>query len=159
MNKRQTKSGVQERVRHMLVVERLCSRFHLIAQQLPSRFRVENERDVQDLLRALLVLEHDDIRPQTWTPGYAEGNARTDFLLRLEQIVLEARLAQDRLDAAMLNEQLAIDIRQHAQQPDCKTLVCFIYDPAGRVANPRAIEHELSGERDGLTVRVIIAPH
>lgn len=158
MSKRQSQSGVHERVRHMLMVERLCSRFHWVAQQLLPRFRLQDERDVQDLLRALLVLEHDDIRPQTWTPGYAAGNSRTDFLLKIEQIVLEARLAQDGLEAKTLGEQLALDIHQHQPHPDCKTLVCFVYDPDGRVANPRAIEHELSGERAGLAVRVIIAP-
>jgi hypothetical protein len=148
----------------MLVIERLCSRFHLVARQLRLRrgnretLRVEDEADVQDLLRALLVLDHEDIRPIAWTPEYAGGTPRADFLLKLEQVVIEARLARGGWQAAELRQELAVDIRAHTQLPDCKTLVCFVYDPEGRIANPRAIEEELSGDRDGLAVRVIIAP-
>jgi hypothetical protein len=32
--------------------------------------RVEYEFDIRDLLHALLTLEHDDVRPVEWTPGY-----------------------------------------------------------------------------------------
>jgi hypothetical protein len=148
----------------MLMLERLCSRFHLVAEQLRSRhsnrdtLRVEDEYDVQDLLRALLHLEHDDIRPEEWTPSYADGCSRTDFLLKLEQIVLEVKKTWNGLGAGELVEQIKIDIQKYKQHPDCRTLVCFVYDPEGRIANPRGIEKDLSGDKDGLAVRVIIAP-
>ncbi len=51
-----------------------------------------------------------------------------------------------------------VDIQKYKQHPDCRTLVCFVYDPEGRIANPRGIENDLSGDKEGLTVRVIIAP-
>jgi len=161
----QSKSAVHARVRTMLVIERLCSRFHLVAQQLRLRsgsretLRVADEADVQDLLHALLLLEHDDVRPIAWAPEYAGGGARTDFLLALEQTVLVARMTRDGLGAAELGEYLAADIRHHRQHPACRTLVCFVYDPERRIADPRRVEDHLSGERDGLAVRVLIAPH
>jgi len=37
-------------------------------------------------------------------------------------------------------------------------LFCFIYDPEGRIANPRRLEAELTMVSDGYTVEVIIAP-
>jgi hypothetical protein len=160
----QPKSALHERVRQMMMLERLCSRFHLVATQLRSRhsnretLRVEDEDDVRDLLRALLTLEHDDIRPEAWTPGYAGGSPRTDFLLKLEQIVVEARKTGSSLGARELGEQLAVDIQKYQQHPDCGTLVCFVYDPEGRIANPRGVENDLSGDKGRLTVRVIIAP-
>jgi len=161
----QTKSALHERVRQMLMLERLCSRFHLVARQLRSRhsnrdtLHVEDEYDVQDLLHALLTLEHDDIRPEEWTPSYAGGSSRMDFLLKLEQIVIEAKKTRSGLGARELGEQLIVDIQKYKQHPDCRTLVCFVYDPEGRIANPRGIENDLSGDRDGLAVRVIIAPN
>lgn len=160
----QTKSALHERVRQMLMLERLCTRFHLVARQLQSRhgnretLQVEDVYDTQDLLHALLVLEHDDVRPDVWTPSYAGGGSRTDFFLGLEQIVIVAKIAGDGLGASQLGEQLSVDIQKHKQHPGCRTLVCFIYDPEGRMADPRGIENDLSGDRDGLTVRVIIAP-
>lgn len=160
----QAKSALYEHVRQMLMLERLCARFHLVVQQLQSRYNhrdtlhVEDEYDVRDLLQALLTLEHDDVRPEVWTPGYAGGKSRTDFLLKLEHIVVEARMAWRGLGARELGEQLAVDIQKYRQYPDYRTLVCFIYDPEGLIANPRSVESALSGDRDGLTVRVIIAP-
>ena len=158
------KSLVHARVRQMLMLERLCSRFHLVAQQLRSRhdhrptLDVQDEYDVRDLLHALLVVEHDDIRLETWTPSYAGGKSRTDFILRLEQIVVTARMVKDKLGAKELGEQLSVDVQKYKQHPDCRTLVCFFYDPARQLAYPHGLESELSGERDGLTVRVIVAP-
>ena len=159
----QTKTALHERIRRMLMLERLCSRFHLVARQLRSRhsnrdtLHVEDEYDVQDLLHALLTLEHDDIRPEEWTPSYA-ASSRMGFLLKLEQIVIEAKKTRSGLGARELGEQLIVDIQKYKQRPDCRTLVCFVYDPEGRIANPRGIENDLSGDKDGLAVRVIIAP-
>ena len=160
----QTKSALQEHIRQMLMLERLCSRFHLVARQLRSRhghrdtLHVEDEYDVQDLLHALLTLEHDDIRLEEWTPSYTGGSSRMDFLLKLERIVIEAKKTRSDLGARELGEQLLVDTQKYQQYPDCRTLVCFVYDPEGRIANPRGIENDLSGDKDGLTVRVIIAP-
>lgn len=160
----QTKSALHEHIRRMLILERLCSRFHLVAMQLRSRhshretFQVVDEYDVQDLLHALLTLEHDDVRPEEWTPSYAGGSSRMDFLLKLEQIVIAGKKSRSGLEARELEEQLIVDIQKYSLHPDCRTLVCFVYDPEGRIANPRSVESNLSGERDGITVRVIIAP-
>lgn len=159
-----TKGAVHAHVRHMLLIERLCARFHRVARQLQSRhdhratLHVADEYDLRDLLHALLTLEFDDIRPEVWTPEYAGGAVRLDFLLKLEQVVIVARLAGGDLVTGELPAQLSGDIEHYHQHPDCRTLVCFVYDPDGRFTNPRPIERELSGDRAGLTVRVIIAP-
>lgn len=160
----QTKTALHEHVRQMFQLERLCSRFHQIAQQLRSRhdqretLRVEDEADLCDLLHALLILEHDDVRRETWTPSYANGRSRTDLLLKLERIVIIAKKAQRGWDTRMVEEQLIADLQKYYPHPDCRTVVCFIYDPDGQIVHPHAMEHELSGDKDELTVRVIIAP-
>ena len=56
------------------MVEHICSRFHLIAQQLRNRhnnrytLNITDEYDVQDLLHALLKIHFDDVRPEEYTP-------------------------------------------------------------------------------------------
>ena len=116
------------------------------------------KRQSHRIAHALLTLEHDDVRPEEWTPSYADGRSRKDFLLKLERIVIEAKKTRSDLGTKELEEQIRIDIQKYKQHLDCKTLVCFVYDPEGRIADPREIENDLSGEKDGLTMRVIIAP-
>jgi hypothetical protein len=156
---------VQSQNRNYLsILERLCTRFHFVARQLHSRhnnrdtLHIKDEYDVQDLLHALLALEFDDIRPEEWTPSYAGGGSRMDFLLKPEQIVVEVKKTRSGLGASELGEQLIVDIQKYKRHPDCKTLVCFVYDPEGQIDNPRGIENDLSGDKEGLTVRVIITP-
>ena len=159
-----SKAVLHEHVRQMLMLERLCSRFHDVVLQLRSRqgqretFPLEDDHDLQYLLHALLILDHEDIRPQAWTPPYSGGSPRTDLLLRLEKIIVAARMARAGFEVKDFIEQLPADIQHYMLHPDCRTLVCFVYDPEGRFEKARELENELSGDRDGLKVRVIIAP-
>jgi hypothetical protein len=146
------------------LISRLCLRFHLVARQLRSRhdsrptLDVEDEYDVQDLLHALLHIHFDDIRREEWTPSYAGGASRMDFLLKGEQTVIETKRSRKGLEAKRLGDELIIDIQRYQSHPDCKCLICFVYDPEGRIANPRGIERDLSGSRTGVEVLVIIGP-
>jgi DpnII restriction endonuclease len=146
------------------LIERLCNRFHLAARQLRSRhsgretIEVEDEYDVQDLLHALLHLHFDDIRAEEWTPSYAGGSSRVDFLLKQDEIVIEAKKTRKGLGAKEVGEELIIDIARYQSHPDCKCLICFVYDPEGRIANPRGIENDLNRQHDQLKVLVTIAP-
>ena len=142
----------------------ICSRFHLVVSQLRSRRQdrdtldVQDEYDVQDLLHALLRLFFDDVRPEEWTPSYAGKSARMDFLLKNESIVVEAKKTRPGLGVKELGDQLIADIARYKGCSGCKTLFCFVYDPDGRVANPRGLEADLSRKEGDLNVRVLIVP-
>jgi hypothetical protein len=148
----------------LTAIERLCNRFHLVARQLRSRrenrktLEIEDEYDVQDLLHALLKLHFDDIRPEEWTPSYAGSSSRVDFLLKQERIVIEAKKTRKGLSPKDIADQLIIDINRYQSHPDCRRLICFVYDPEGRIGNPYAIENDLTGSHSNLEVQVIIAP-
>lgn len=145
-------------------VLRICDRFHLVARQLRSRHSdrptldINDEYDVQDLFHALLLLDFDDVRPEEWTPSYAGSSSRIDFLLKKEQIIIEIKKTRKGLAAKDIGEQLLVDIQKYQIHPDCKMLICFVYDPEGRVSNPVGIENDLSREFDGMPVKVIITP-
>lgn len=142
----------------------ICERFHLVARQLRSRregretLDVEDEYDVQDLMHALLHLYFDDIRPEEWTPSYAGKSSRMDFLLKQEQVVIETKKTRTGLAAKEVGAQLIEDIARYEAHPDCDTLVCFVYDPDGRIANPRGIENDLRRVEGGVKVEVWIRP-
>src|ERR1051325_638719 len=146
------------------LIELVCSRFHTVARQLHGRYNerstliIADEYDVQDLLHSLLRLFFDDIRAEEWTPSYAGGASRVDFLLKQERIVIEVKKTRPNLGAKQVGEQLIIDIARYKAHPDCKTLYCFIYDPEGRIANPQGIENDLSQGDDSFTVKVQITP-
>lgn len=158
-----TRGAVQERVRQMLVLERLGARLPLIAQRLQARpsqrpgFTVADERDLQELVGALLLLDHEGVQPATWTPPYAAGAPRTDYRLALERSVVVVRLARAGWGPAELAHELAADVAHYQASGECRTLVCLVYDPAGQWPDPRATEAALSGDHGALAARVFIA--
>ncbi len=78
-------------------LERLLRRLPRTVRELRWRqgdrppFRVEDETDLEDLLRAILPLHFDAVRPERRTPHYAAGG-RTDFLLAAERIAVAVKL-------------------------------------------------------------------
>jgi hypothetical protein len=145
-------------------IELIANRFHIIARQLRHRHSdrptliIENEYDVQDLFHALLRLFFDDIRDEEWTPSYAGGASRIDFLLKAEQVVIELKMTRAGLKAKEVSDQLIIDTDRYRAHPDCKMLVAFVYDPQEYLNNPRGIEHDLTKTTNGFPVKVIINP-
>lgn len=145
-------------------VQAICNHFHQAVRQIRNRhdnrptIDVNDEYDVQDLIHAFLRLHFDDVRAEEWTPSYAGSASRMDFLLKKEKIVIEVKKTRKNLGAKEVGEQLMIDIERYIAHPDCETLICFVYDPEGRVTNPVGIENDLNRETDNLKVITIITP-
>lgn len=145
-------------------LDELVLRFHAVAVQLRSRHAdrptldVNDEYDVQDLMHALLRIHFNDVRPEEWVPSYAGSASRTDFLLPEIDTVIEIKKTRSGLNAKSVGEQLIIDIAKYKKHPQCRRLVCFVYDPEGRVANPVGIESDLNSGDHGIEVRVSILP-
>lgn len=145
-------------------LDSLYSNFHQVARQLRRRYvdretiNVKDEHDVQDLIYALLRLRFSDIRPEEWTPSYAGGSARMDFLLKDRSIVIEIKMTRETLGDREIGDQLIEDIGRYKEHPDCHILSCFVYDPEGWISNPSGLERDLSKKIEGLTVSVRIEP-
>jgi hypothetical protein len=143
------------------IVINILNKFPAVANQLLNRygkretFRIEDEYDVQDLLHALLKIFYDDIRPEEATPSHAGKASRMDFLLKKEQIVIEVKKTSDKLTHKEVGDQLLIDIARYSAHPDCKTLICFVYDPEGKIENPGGLESDLNKSSSD-TLRVIV---
>jgi len=146
------------------ILRNLLLRFHAVTVQLRQRhdrrptLDVSDEYDVQDLLHALLCLYFGDIRPEEWTPSYAGKSSRVDFLLKREAIVVEVKKTRSGLTEKELGDQLIVDTARYSRMPDCKTLVCFVYDPESRIPNPGGLEADLSGTREKVAVEVLVLP-
>jgi len=139
------------------------SKFHRVARQLRTRYNnrgtleINDEYDVQDLLHALLQLYFDDIRKEEWTPSYAGGSSRQDFLLKNEKIVIEVKKTRASMTDRNLGEQLIIDIEKYKNHPGCNLLICFVYDPEGILGNPQGIMNDLNTKHKSFA-EVIIKP-
>lgn len=146
------------------LLQTLCRRFPRFARELGQRhgdragFEINDEYDVQDALRALLRLHFDDVRPEENVPSYGGARTRLDFLLKRERTVIETKMTREGLGQRKLVEELTNDKAHYRRHPDCDALVCFIYDPGGRVDNPAALETDLAGTEAGLTTTVIVGP-
>jgi hypothetical protein len=146
------------------VLRRLCARFHLVARQLRLRneyrptLEIEDEQDLQDLFYALLRLQFDEVGVEEWTPPYAKGIRRSCYLLDRERTLVVVKKTRSGLNARDFGEQLKSDQAHFGGRGDGRTLFCFIYDPDGRVGNPRGLEADLMSVSDSLSVEVIVAP-
>lgn len=148
-------------------IEAICNNFHLVVRQLRDRRQdretldVNDEYDVQDLFHSLLWLFFNDIRPEEVTPSYAGSSSRIDFLLKTEKIAIEIKMTRPGKgnEANRIGEELMIDIDRYKEHPDCTTLICFVYDPEGRIGNPDGITIDLLKKNtSSLKVDVFIRP-
>lgn len=146
-------------------IVKICNSFHLVARQLRKRhsnratLEIEDEYDVQDLFHALLRLFFEDIRAEEWTPSYAGSSSRVDFLLQQEKIVVELKKTRNGLGEKEVGNQLLIDIARYQSHPDCKNLICFVYDPEGRIGNPKGLENDLNNHsNERINIIALIRP-
>jgi hypothetical protein len=142
-------------------LESLLRRLPLVIRELRVRqgdrppFRVTDERDLEDLLRAILPLSFDTVRRQGRTPRYDTGT-RTDFLLPREGIALTLKWGRGNVSTAQLIEQFQEDAAYYRRQENCRTLVGFIYDPEGVLGETRLVETACSGLDPDLDVRCVV---
>ena len=146
------------------VLNNIFDRFHLVVKQFRNRYNsrptidVDDEYDVQDLLHGLLRLYFNDIRAEEWTPSYAGGSSRMDFLLKDEKIVIEVKKTRKGLGDKELGKQLIEDKAKYKVHPDCKKLICFTYDPDGRIVNPQGLINDLNSQDEDFEVEIVIKP-
>ena len=145
------------------ILETIFSNFNKMARKMRDRhdnrttLDINDEYDVQDLLYATLQLFFEDIRKEEWTPSYAGNSARVDFLLKNEEIVIEVKKTRASMKDKDLGDQLIVDIAKYKTHPNCKKLICFVYDPEGRIGNPVGMINDLEKQNENF-VKIFINP-
>jgi len=145
-------------------VKHLCNRFHAVTRQLRLRkeyratLDVEDELDVQDLIHAMLRFQFDDVEMDEWIPDYAEGTPRKTFLIDHGRLAIVAKKTRPGLTTKDLANQVKTDAARYSVRNRCAILLCFIYDPEGRIGNPRGLEADLTSVSDQFTVDVLVTP-
>jgi hypothetical protein len=101
----------------------------------------------RSLMHALLLVEFEDVRAESWNPTYMGGASRVDFLVREAGIVVEVKKTRAKLADREVGSQLAEDVTRYsdpAANRGARILVCFVYDPDRLIANPRGLERDLA---------------
>ena len=164
-NRTENLNGGVEHVENSLQqAQQILSKFHTFIANLGRRHQnrpgleIKDEYDVQDLVRALLCIWFDDVRSEEWTPSYAGKCSRVDFLLKPQGLLIEVKKTREGVTEKEIGDQLIIDIERYRSHPDCKQLLCFVYDPEHRITNPFGFQTDLSRQETGLAVEVMVIP-
>lgn len=161
------KLDVQEQALENLT--KLLASFHKVAQGIRNRHKdkkierstleVNDEYDVQDLLKGLLRIFFTDVREENFVSSFAGANSRIDFVFKNEKIVLETKMTSATLRDKELGDQLLIDIGRYETHPSCEILVIFIYDRGDFIKNKSGLINDLESKiSEKLKVKVIINP-
>jgi hypothetical protein len=143
-------------------LENLLRRLPLVIRQLRWRqgerppFRVEDERDLEDLVRALLPLHFEDVRPESRTPRYSTAT-RTDLVLAREKVAVTLKYARPGADERQWAAQWQEDIDYYRGRGGCRVLVGFVYDPEGLVAPSPVLENLGAEFRGEIEPRWVVA--
>jgi hypothetical protein len=142
-------------------LERLLRRLPAMIRELRWRqddgppITIQDDRDLADLLRAVLSLEFDGIRLEHRTPLRGPPK-RTDFLLS-QRIVVTARLIGPNLRELDIPDRLAEDRAYYRGNKCCTLLVALLYDLEGALREPPVLERAWSSCDEDPEMRCIIA--
>lgn len=146
-------------------LEQIMMRFHDFVVALREHphgrkgIQIEDEYDVQYLLKALLMFFFDDVRPEEWTPSYLGSSNKMDFLLKEQGIAIEVKVASQSHRDKKIGDELAIDIIHYKEVAGCHTLCCLIYDPGNHLRNRGGLIGDLTkASVPGLKVVSYISP-
>lgn len=149
----------------LAIIMQLLHRFPAVVRELGIRHgqrqtmvQINNEYDVQDLLRGILTGLFSDVRGEEPTPSRAGLASRMDLYLKHEKIVIETKMTRPGLTQRKVAEQLAIDKELYRSHNGCRTLVCFVYDPGGHLRSPAALENDPTDLSGSVPTIVIVAP-
>ncbi|GAA4347908.1 PD-(D/E)XK nuclease domain-containing protein [Angustibacter luteus] len=146
------------------VVLAIGDRFRYVERQLLRRhasrdtLKIQDEYDAQDLLRALLAVFFEDIRPEEVAPKLGGASSRIDFILPDYALALELKYARSSMTSASLGEELIVDRDRYQSRQEIQHLICLVFDHDGQLDNPRGLERDLSREASlesfAVTVRI-----
>lgn len=142
----------------LLRLEKLLRRLPRVAFELGRRERapltIRDERDLDDLVRALLPIEFDDVRVESRTPSYSH-RTRLAFVLPEISAMLVAHLIRPGIDETEMERRRDRDLVDFRGRAD--RLIFLIVDPERRLPNPERLEAAWFQKEGNLQVQCWIA--
>jgi hypothetical protein len=74
-------------------------------------------------------------------------------------LVIECKKTRKGLGMREVGDQLVIDAARYRNHVDCKSLVCFVYDPDGIIQNPEGLQGDLErNSSDEFKILIYVRP-
>ncbi len=121
-----------------------CAGYVLLRRGKPI-FSLEKEAGVQDLIFLNLKPSIPDLRPENPVGGKLRHYSIQDFRSARLKIVVEAKIVRSKEHGKTLKEELDHDIGEYKNDPYCKDLFFFIYDPKKYLEDPSALAKSIRG--------------
>lgn len=119
---------------------------------------INDEYDVQDLLRAILALNFEDVIKESAIPYYLGSNSRVDFLIRDQSIAIEVKKTRKELRDGKLADQIISDLHRYQAYSACKDIIFFVYDPDHFIQNPASLKKDIKSIKSEATLHFVIVP-
>jgi hypothetical protein len=144
------------------VLETFFRRLPLVIRGLRERwgtrppFRIEDEHDLEDLVRSFLPLYFDGVRLRSRTPSYAQST-RTDFLIESIDTVCTVKCTSLLQRQDELAAQRQEDVKFYRSNPEACWLWIWIFDAQQYLQEPYDLEMLWSERDEQLEVRCVIS--
>ena len=119
----------------------IFTNFHRIAKEMEERYDnrpplvINDEYDVQDLLKALLILHFESIQPEEYGKMFNRTRSRVDFFLRFDNIAIEVKYVRNKNHSKTIHKEIVQDKEYYSNRSDFRHLYFFIYDPNSFLLN------------------------
>jgi hypothetical protein len=146
----------------LAIVDHFAASAEVLANRQRDRtaLTIQDEYDVQDIFHALILPIVPDIVPEDPAPKIAGRSTRLDFTSKAMRLGIELKHVKSASHSAEVRKELLVDEGTYQEHPYVETVVAFVYDPRGYIAqNARtAFEADLSTTvtLGGRTVRYIV---
>lgn len=111
----------------------------------PIRWRIDGEREVQDILWIMLRAVFDDVVEEDTLPKLGRSSYRADFGLPRLALLIEVKYVRTSAEFKKIEQELMVDSVAYLKDERYKEIIVFIYDDSS------------SAEQHDLTCRTLLA--
>ena len=139
------------------IIETILNKFHRVVVELKElNLEIHTEEDVKKLLKALLSVYYEDIKPEEYVESYAGIASRIDLYIKDINYGIEIKLAKNSTQQKQIVEQINDDIQKYQKHPNCEKIYFFIYNPELSV-NHASLE-DLPSKAGSIEITTIVNP-
>lgn len=139
------------------IIETILNKFHRLVVELKElNVDIKTEEDVKKLLKALLSMYYENIKPEEHVESYAGIASRIDLYIKDINYGIEIKLAKNTIQQKQIVEQINDDIQKYQKLPNCEKIYFFIYNPE-LLVNHASLE-DLPSQAGNIEITTIVNP-
>lgn len=139
------------------IIETILNKFHRFVVELKElNIEIQTEEDVKKLLKALLSIYYENIKPEEYVESYAGIASRIDIYIKDINQGIEIKLAKNSIQQKQIVEQINDDIQKYQKIPNCEKIYFFIYNPEFLIKH--ASLEDLPSKAGNIEITTIVNP-